>query len=127
MFILLAVLICLVGVARAQITTYTDEASYLDRALVRVLPLVNRIVAGPFLLLISAYLALLAPSSRQWTMHIVFLLLCPLFGVGSLWCSIRLQLGMSGAYVAEGLWVAGLLVVVVALDRVFERRGIRSA
>jgi hypothetical protein len=86
---------------------------------------VNRIAIGFILLLLSAYLTLLLPVSRQWLSYLIFLFLGPATALGMLYCSIlALTRGFSGR-LAEAGWAMFLIAGIMALDYRFQRRGFR--
>lgn len=87
----------------------------------------NRLLMGMILLLLSAYLAVLFPVSRQWIIYVVFLFLAPAVALGLLYCSILTWFGDPGAWAIEAGWGVFLLGVIITLDFMARRRGLRLA
>jgi hypothetical protein len=86
---------------------------------------INRLIAPALLLLICAWLTLLAPVSGQWIMYPAFLVLLPAAGIVVIWCSIMLWAGGLAGYAAEAVCLFGSAGIVLVLDALTNRRGLR--
>ncbi len=87
----------------------------------------NRVILGGILVLITAYVALLTPVSRQGATILAFMVFVPAVFLGMLWCMIWLNSAGGRGYLAEALWLVALGGTIAVLDALFRRRGLRLA
>jgi len=105
--------------APVPLSAFFSEPMDLEEVLIAL----NRLTAGGLLVIACAYLALIIPTSRQWQMYLIFLLLAAAAGLGIIWCSIRLWVGGIGGYGAEAAWIILWTSGIIGLDRVLKQRG----
>jgi hypothetical protein len=86
----------------------------------------NRVTLAAILLLLGSYVALILPIEGQRSAFLHFLLVPPVVATGAFWCSTLLWAREREGLVAEAVWLAALIGALVALDRTFARRGLRT-
>ena len=91
-----------------------------------VLAGLNRVLLPVFLVLVSAYLALLLPPGRLWLIWPLLALLLPLVVSAGLWFSLALGRAQPGAVALEWGWLAVLAATIIVLDRCLTARGFRQ-